>query len=161
VRAGDREGLERLCRTCARPPFRLERLSMLADGRVAYLRCMPRRNGATHLVMTPVQLLARLAALIPPPRFPWQRLSGVSAGEGRVGRERGGVVLEAAHHEPAAHQALVREATRVGGHLHLAVMDENDDRRSGCQPGDRRVDAERQAHQAARTTILGSLAFGH
>ena len=27
------------------------------------------RNGATHLVMTPVQCLARIAALIPPPRF--------------------------------------------------------------------------------------------
>jgi hypothetical protein len=79
VRAGDREGLERLCRYCARPPFSLERLSMLADGRVAYLRCMPRRNGATHLVMTPVQCLARIAALIPPPRFPLQRFSGVFA----------------------------------------------------------------------------------
>ena len=50
---------------------------MLPDGRVAYLLRKPRRNGATHLVMTPVQLLARLAALIPPPRFPLQRLSGV------------------------------------------------------------------------------------
>ncbi|MGK3967991.1 hypothetical protein WMF38_27975 [Sorangium sp. So ce118] len=29
--------------------------------------------------MTPMQLLARIAALIPPPRFPWQRLSGVFA----------------------------------------------------------------------------------
>src|SRR4051794_25191412 len=59
VRAGDREGLERLCRYGARPPFSLERLSILQDGRVAYLRCMPMGNGATHLVMTPVQLLGR------------------------------------------------------------------------------------------------------
>jgi hypothetical protein len=77
VRAGDREGLTRLCRYGARPPFRLERLSILADGRVAYLLRKPRRNGATHLVMTPVQFLSRLASLIPPPRFPFQRLSGV------------------------------------------------------------------------------------
>jgi hypothetical protein len=35
VRSGDREGLERLCRYCARPSFSLERLSILADGRVA------------------------------------------------------------------------------------------------------------------------------
>ena len=77
VRAGDREGLERLCRYGARPPFSLERLSLLPDGRVAYLLRKPRRNGATHLVMTPVQCLARIAALIPPPRFPLQRLSGV------------------------------------------------------------------------------------
>jgi hypothetical protein len=68
-----------LCRYCARPPFSLERLSILPDGRVAYLLRKPRRNGATHLVMTPVQLLARIAAGVPPPRFPLQRLSGVFA----------------------------------------------------------------------------------
>ena len=79
VRAGDGEGLERLLRYCARPPFSLERLSLLPDGRVAYLLRKPRRNGATHLVMTPVQLLARISALIPPPRFPLLRLSGVFA----------------------------------------------------------------------------------
>jgi hypothetical protein len=77
VHSGDREGLERLCRYCARPPFSLERLSILADGRVAYLLRKPKRNGATHLVRTPMQCLARLASLIPPPRFPLQRLSGV------------------------------------------------------------------------------------
>jgi hypothetical protein len=55
----------------------LERLSKLRDGRVAYLLRKPRRNGATHLVMTPMQFLARLSSLIPPPRFPLQRLSGV------------------------------------------------------------------------------------
>ena len=48
-------------------------------GRVAYLLRKPRRNGATHLVMTPVQFLARIASLIPPPRFPLQRFSGVLA----------------------------------------------------------------------------------
>jgi hypothetical protein len=50
---------------------------MLPDGRLAYRLRMPRRNGATHLVMTPMQCLARLASLIPPPRFLLQRLSGV------------------------------------------------------------------------------------
>jgi len=79
VHAGDRDGLERLCRYGARPPFSLERLSRLADGRVAYRLRKPRRNGATHLVMTPVQFLARLASIIPPPRFPLQRFSGVLA----------------------------------------------------------------------------------
>jgi len=51
----------------------------LPDGRVAYLLRKPRRNGATHLVMTPVQFLARIAAMIPPPRYPLLRLSGVFA----------------------------------------------------------------------------------
>ena len=79
MRAGDREGLERLCRYGARPPFSLERLSRLADGRVAYRLRKPRKNGTTHLVMTPVQFLARIASIIPPPRFPLQRFSGVLA----------------------------------------------------------------------------------
>ena len=79
VKAGDRAGLERLCRYGARPPFSLERMSLLPDGRVAYLLRKPRRNGATHLVMTPVQCLARIAALLPPPRFPLVRFAGVLA----------------------------------------------------------------------------------
>lgn len=36
VMAGDREGLERLCRYGLRAPFAQERLSLCADGRVAY-----------------------------------------------------------------------------------------------------------------------------
>ena len=79
VKAGDRVGLERLCRYGARPPFSLERLSLLDDGRVAYLLRKPRKNGATHLVMTPLQCLARIAAIIPPPRFPLLRFAGVLA----------------------------------------------------------------------------------
>lgn len=77
MRAGDREGLERLLRYCARPAFSLERLSELGDGRVAYELRKPRKNGATHLVMTPVQLLGRLAAVVPPPRYPLLRFAGV------------------------------------------------------------------------------------
>lgn len=79
VRAGDREGLERLLRYCARPAFSLERLSILSDGRVAYLLRKPRRNGATHLVLEPLAFLARIASLIPPPRYPLLRLAGVFA----------------------------------------------------------------------------------
>jgi hypothetical protein len=70
-----------LCRYGARPPFSLERLSMLADGRVAYLRCMPRRNGATHLVMTPVQLsiaatVGRIRAALAVARCPGAEWAG-------------------------------------------------------------------------------------
>ena len=79
MHAGDREGLERLCRYGVRPCFSLERLSVLADGRVAYRLRKPRSNGATHLVMTPVHFLARLAELVPPPRFPLLRFAGVLA----------------------------------------------------------------------------------
>lgn len=76
---GDRQGLERLARYCARPAVSLERLSLLADGRVAYRIKWARRGGPTHRVMTPVEFLARLAALIPPPRHPLVRFHGVFA----------------------------------------------------------------------------------
>jgi hypothetical protein len=63
IRAGDRTGLEQLCRYAARAPVALGRLSMLADGRVAYRLRKARKNGATHRVMTPVELLAKIASL--------------------------------------------------------------------------------------------------
>ena len=67
--ASDRNGRERLLRYCARPLLSLERLSVLGDGRIAYAIRKP-RGSETHRVMSPLQFLARLAALIPPPRHP-------------------------------------------------------------------------------------------
>jgi hypothetical protein len=72
-------GRELLFRYCARPPFALERLSVLPDGRVAYRIKKPWRPGQTHRLMTPLEFLARLAALVPPPRFPLVRFHGVFA----------------------------------------------------------------------------------
>ena len=68
VRAGDRDGLERLLRYGARPPFSLERISVFPDGRVAYRLRRPRRNRATHIVLEPLHFLARIASLVPPER---------------------------------------------------------------------------------------------
>ena len=79
MRQGDALGRERLLRYCARPSLSLERLSVLRDGTIAYRVKYPKRNGRTHLVMTPLQFMARLAALVPPPRIPLVRYSGVLA----------------------------------------------------------------------------------
>ena len=79
VPAGNAFGRELLLRYCARPPFALERLSLLPDGRIAYRLKKPWRPDQTHRVMTPTQLLARLSALIPPPRSPLIRFHGVFA----------------------------------------------------------------------------------
>jgi len=77
IRAGDRAGLEHLLRYAARGPVALSRLSRLADGRVGYRLRKPRKNGATHLVLTPVEMLAKIASVVPPPKRPLLRLSGV------------------------------------------------------------------------------------
>ena len=79
IEAGDDLGRERLCRYGARPPLALERLRRLPGGRVAYHVKYVRCGRAKHRVMTAIELLARLSALIPPPRYPLVRYSGVLA----------------------------------------------------------------------------------
>jgi hypothetical protein len=74
----DREGLEKLCRYAVRPPFALHRLSAGPDGRLVYRMKRP-RGGSLFLVLTPDELLARLATLIPPPRTHALRYHGVFA----------------------------------------------------------------------------------
>ncbi len=83
IRAGDDEGRERLARYCARPSFALGRLSELEDGRLAYRLRYPRR-GATHKLMTPLELMARLASFVPPPRRPLVRYYGVLSSHSRL-----------------------------------------------------------------------------
>ena len=68
VGAHDRAGLERLLRYCARPPFALERLELIGAERVVYRLPKPQRGGSTALILTPLELIDHLAALIPPPR---------------------------------------------------------------------------------------------
>ncbi len=83
IRAGDREGLERICRYIVRPPFCQERLRRLDDGRVVYKFRRPWPDGSTHLVLDPVEFLGKLAALIPPPRAHLLRYHGVLAPNAR------------------------------------------------------------------------------
>jgi len=68
IAASDRKGLERLARYIARPPISQKRLSELPDGRVALALKRPWDDGTTHFVFRPLELLERLAALVPPPR---------------------------------------------------------------------------------------------
>lgn len=68
VGEADRDGRERLLRYLLRPPLSLERLSITKDGRDERKY---QSAGATHIVMTPTEFLARLSALVFPPRaFP-------------------------------------------------------------------------------------------
>ena len=75
----DRAGLERLLRYCARPPFALERLEQLPDGQIVYRFPKPQPDATTQVRLTPLELIERLAALIPPPRQHRHRYHGVLA----------------------------------------------------------------------------------
>jgi len=85
IDAGDRAGLERLCRYGLRAPFAGERLSRRGDGRVVYhlRRPWPKADGATCLVLEPVDLLRRLAALVPAPYSHMVRYHGIFANRSR------------------------------------------------------------------------------
>jgi hypothetical protein len=71
----DRKRLERVCKYLLRPPFALDAVHLLPDGRVRLE--LGRKGRAVH--MTPNQFLAKLAALVPPPLFNMTRYSGCFA----------------------------------------------------------------------------------
>jgi len=75
----DDEGKERLLRYLLRPPLVLSRLSMRDDGNLVLRLKNPWRDGTTTLVLTPFELLARLAAVVPRPRERDLTLHGVLA----------------------------------------------------------------------------------
>ena len=80
IRQGDEVRRERLFRYGLRPPFAVGRFRFLPDGNLACGVNKPGRGGqAKHRVMTPVECLARISALIPPPRYPLTRFHGVLA----------------------------------------------------------------------------------
>ena len=60
---------ENLCRYVARPAVATERLSRLPDGRLLYRLRHRWRDGTTHVAFEPLEFVAKLAALVPPPMF--------------------------------------------------------------------------------------------
>ena len=66
--AHQRSKLERLCRYITRPPIASKRLSVDDRGRAVYRYKRPFRDGSTHVVLEPLDFIARLAAWVPRPR---------------------------------------------------------------------------------------------
>jgi hypothetical protein len=75
IEGHDRAALERLLRYCARPPFACERLRK--EGATLVYRCAKqhsepnsdkRGTRVDELQLTPLELIDRIAALVPPPR---------------------------------------------------------------------------------------------
>ncbi len=79
VPAHDDLARERLCRYLARPAFSLARLGVRRDGLVVYRVKNAGCGRVKPRVMSPVECLARLAAMVPSPRYPLLRLHGVLA----------------------------------------------------------------------------------
>ena len=79
VEAHDRKRLEQLCRYITRPALSDERVQLNAAGQVALKLKKPWRDGTTHLVISPLEFMQRLAALVPRPRLHLIRFHGVLA----------------------------------------------------------------------------------
>jgi hypothetical protein len=68
IGSDDRVGLERLLRYCARPPFAMERLHPKGKDHLLYHCPKPQPGGKQgDLVLTPLELINKLVALVPPP----------------------------------------------------------------------------------------------
>jgi len=81
VRCGtdQRKQLERLCRYITRPVIANERLKLDGSGDVVLQLKSAWRNGTTHIRMSPLEFMQRLAALVPRPRLHLIRFHGVLA----------------------------------------------------------------------------------
>ena len=73
----DRQQVERLCRYVTRPPIAQDRLSRRADGALQLELRNPWKDGTRAPVLSPDDLLVRLCAAVPPPRFHLVRYFGV------------------------------------------------------------------------------------
>jgi hypothetical protein len=79
VPAKARERLERLCRYALRPAVGQTRLQAMPDGTVVLELSRRWRDGTTHLIFEPIELLERLAVLVPRPRVNLLLYHGVLA----------------------------------------------------------------------------------
>ena len=75
------------CRYLGRPPIAQGRLELLADGRVRYRFKRAWKDGSTAVDLEPFDLLARLCALVPPPRFNMVRYHGVLSARAKLRAE--------------------------------------------------------------------------
>ncbi len=73
----ERQRLEQLCRYITRPALANERVQCNAAGQVVLKLKTPWRDGTTHIVMSPLEFMQRLAALVP--RLHLIRFHGVLA----------------------------------------------------------------------------------
>jgi Putative transposase len=91
----ERKPLEQLCRYITRPAFANERVRCNATGQVVLTLKTPWRDGTTHLVMSPLEFMQRLAELVPRARLHLIRFHGVLAPNANRNRSLTGEVQRA------------------------------------------------------------------
>lgn len=79
ITAGDKAGLEMLCRYVTRPPLAAGRLTRVSDDLLSFKLKTPWSDGTTHLLLSPMELIEKISSLVPPPRINLIRYHGVLA----------------------------------------------------------------------------------
>ena len=105
VPAHRRDQLERLIRSTARGAVSLERLEQDANGDLVYTFTHPWSDGTTGIRLSPVELLEKLAALVPLPRVHLVRYGGCLASHSHL---RGAII------PTPRQQGIDEEATDTG-----------------------------------------------
>ena len=116
-----RNKLERLCRYITRPAIANERLKLNSAGDVVLQLKSPYKDGTTHIVMSPLEFMQRLAALVPRPRLNLIRFHGALAPNAKLrpqiipGRPASvpDDLGDASHHPASAHMSWARLLKRV------------------------------------------------
>ena len=83
----DRLRLEKLCRYIRRPPIAQDRLHILKDSRVRYDMKRVFKDGTKAIVLSPLDFIARLCALVPSEYFHLTRFHGVLAPNSKLRKE--------------------------------------------------------------------------
>ena len=114
----ERQRLEQLCRYITRPALANERVQINSAGQVVLKLKTAWRDGTTHIVMSPLEFMQRLAALVPRPKLHLIRFHGVLAPNAKL---RARVVPAAAGEdrsasEPAAAGVVSVHAQPAGAH---------------------------------------------
>ncbi|OGQ35767.1 MAG: hypothetical protein A3F16_05285 [Deltaproteobacteria bacterium RIFCSPHIGHO2_12_FULL_43_9] len=78
-KTNERKKLETLVRYIARPPVAIDRLSIREDGLIRYKLKKRYKDGTEFLLFSPLELMEKLSALVPPPRAHIIRYHGVFA----------------------------------------------------------------------------------
>jgi len=124
IAAHARTALEKLLAYLARPPVPSSRLRLLKNGNVAFDLKRMWARGAKTLEFQPLAFIARLAALMPPPKFPMLRYLGVISAHARL---RSRVLPEPPREAPERPILCLWDGVQVGRcrgrsgvHAHLA-----------------------------------------
>jgi hypothetical protein len=99
--AHQRSELEHLCRYITRPAIANERLKRTSSGDVVLQFKTPYKVGTSHMVMSPLDFMQRLAALVPRPRLHLIRFHGVLAPHAKLRSE----IIPSPSQQATAHAA--------------------------------------------------------